>query len=114
MKKILIFVAIFVSSQLLQAENNVTSTPITKINRIFAYTGLIVVEIANSTTNSDSCTHGSAGTFLGLPTGTTYGKEIYSAIMTAYTTDGKVRFGHSGCTEWGGSIPKIFRIEMRK
>lgn len=110
MKKILIFVAIFASSQLLQAG----ATPVTKIDKLYAYNGFIVVKIANPTSNSDSCTHASATTYLGLRTGTTYGKELYSALLTAYTTNAKVRLGHIGCTPWGGTIPKIYRIEMIK
>ncbi len=88
-----------------------SSTPVTKINRIFTYGEFAVLALENSAGTAEGCSNNNFVTFDITTAG---GRALYSATLTAFTTSAKVRFGIHGCFSWGGTIPKAYRLEMLK
>ena len=88
-----------------------SSTPITKIDRIFTYGEFAVLSLENGSGTAEGC---SSGDFVTFNITTEAGRILYSAALTAFTTNAKVRFGIHECFSWGGTIPKAYRLEMLK
>jgi hypothetical protein len=109
MKK-LVLVTMFLVSGLMAGV-----TSITKIKDMYVYDNFIVIKMQNKHTNSNGCTSSSARDYLYVPTNTTGGNRMYSAILSAYVAQKKVRLGYSGCAQWGSStIPKVYGFSMLK
>lgn len=88
-----------------------SSTPITKIDRIFIYGEFVVMAVENGSGNAEGCSNGN---FIAFDITTEAGRILYSAALTAFTTSGKTRFGIHGCYTWGGTIPIAYRVELLK
>ena len=87
-----------------------STSPVTKISKLYTYPESVVLKIENAFVGS-GCSNGS---YVAFDSTTSGGKALFSAALTAYTTGMKVRFGANDCITWGGTIPKIYRIEMIK
>jgi len=109
MKKVLLALLFLATTN--YATAGAVSSPITKINRIFTYGTSAVLSIENAVTSSSGC---SQNKFVSINISTNAGKALYSSALTAFTTGTKVRFGSNGCVSWGGTIPKVYRLEMIK
>lgn len=107
MNKIITAFLILGSTQLIFAGK----TPITKIESITTYADYAVVKIADKTTNTDNCTHSRATEYLAISLDK---KGMYSSVLSAFVSGSKIRFAHSGCVSWGGTIPKVYRVDLVK
>jgi len=108
MKKLTIIAIMLFATQSLMAWS---TSPVTKIDRIFVYPEFVVLAIENNTVADEGC---ASTNFVAFSTIDSSGKSLYSAALTAHTTGGKVRFGHNGCLNWSGGVPEVYRIEMIK
>ena len=108
MKKLTIIAIMLFATQSLMAWS---TSPVTKIDRLFVYPDFAALAIANTTVATEGCADNN---FVAFDTTTVGGKALLSAALTAYTTGGKVRFGHHGCLDWSGGVPEVYRIEMIK
>ena len=108
MKKVLLALLFLATTN--YATAGAVTSPITKISKIYTYGTYSVLAIQNAVVGS-GCTKGN---FVAFNTTTTAGKALYSSSLTAFTTGTKVRFGSNGCVSWGGTIPKVYRLEMIK
>jgi len=109
MKKLLIALFVLATSQLSIA--GVTS--ITKIKDVYVYSDYVVIKMANTHSNDDSCTHSSATSYLYLATDTDGGKKHYAAVLTAQTTGSNVRLGYSQCATWGSTtLPVAYNFTI--
>lgn len=107
MKKISLIALLLLATQSLMAWS---TSPVTKINRIFTYDKFAVLAIANTTGSNEGCDK----KFVAFDTTTSGGKALYSAALTAFTVGGKIRFGINGCVNWSGGVAKVYRIELIK
>ena len=108
MKKLIFVLLVLTSTNYALAYS---TTVITKIDRIFTYGEFAVLSLENSTGDDEGC---SKNDFVTFDITTTGGRTLYSAALTAFTTSAKVRFGVHECFDWGGTIPKAYRLEMLK
>ncbi|CAA6812796.1 MAG: Unknown protein [uncultured Sulfurovum sp.] len=110
MKKILIALSVLATTQIAMA----TATPITTIKDIYVYETSVVIKLANQHTNPDICTHPKAKEYLLLSTDTAGGNRLYSAILSAYVSGKKVRFGYKNCANWSATetVPKAYGVSM--
>jgi hypothetical protein len=88
-----------------------STSPVTKIDRLFTYQSYAVLAIANTTVDTENCANNN---FVAFDITTDGGKALYAAALTAFTTGGKVRFGQHTCINWSGGVPRVYRIEMIK
>lgn len=108
MKKILLALLFLATTNYATAA--AVTSPITKISKVYTYGTYTVLAIQNSVAGS-GC---SKGNFVAFDITTNAGKALYSSALTAFTTGMQVRFGSNGCVSWGGTIPKVYRLEMIK
>lgn len=88
-----------------------SSTVVTKITKVYTYGTVAVFALANQTGDSEGCSN-SRYTVINLQANG--GKALYSAALTAFTTNTNVRFGVNGCYAWSGTIPITYRLELQK
>ena len=114
MKKILIASLLALGLTQISAAKSVS--PATKIIKLYTYGDAAVIKVSNPAP-SEGCTYGDAGEFLAIDVGATGGKALYSALLSAFVSNSKVRLASEGCNNvWGAakSLPAIYRVELRK
>lgn len=92
-------------------------SPLTKILKIYTYKDAAVVKIENPSTNTYNCTYGNSGEYLAIRFNDTQGREMYSAILSAYMTDTRISLISAHCDNiWGSSksINKVYRVDLEK
>ena len=111
MKKILIALSVLATTQIAMAG----STTITKIKNVYVYEHYAVIKMANKHANPNACKHPNANEFLLMPTYTSGGSKMYSALLSAYVSGQKVKLGYSRCSVWGSTtIPRVYGITLVK
>jgi len=114
MKKIIIALAALTMTQVATARD---VSPLTKIVKIYTYKDAAVVKIENPSTNTYGCTYGNAGEYLAIRFNNTQGREMYSAILSAYMTDTRISLISAHCDNvWGSSksMNKVYRVDLER
>jgi len=108
MKKTLIIAGLFLgfSSSVFAAV-----TAQAKVTKLMTYPGVTIIKISSK---AYSCSFPNKN-YLYLDTTSTNGRAVYSAALTAFTTNTKVQIAYTGCKGWWGkSLPKMYRIDLVK
>ena len=69
----------------------------------------------NSSGNEDGCTAEDSNSYFVIRFDEVGGKEKFSATLTAYISQQKIRLGYRGCDDiWGVSktLPYVYRVDM--
>ncbi len=114
MKKLLILSLILAGTTSLMAKD-VSST--TKIIKLYSYEDGAVIKLEEAASNNSSCSYSGAGQFMSLRFDTEGSKILYSALLSAFVSDSKVRIASDGCDNiWGNNktMNKLYRVELRK
>ena len=100
---------------MLSAETILSSK--TTISKIYTYKSAAVVELHKTMKKNSGCTYGKSGKYIALRFNDEGSKQMFSAILSAYISNSKVRFGTSGCDSiWKsvGTMNKIYRVTLEK
>jgi len=114
MKKIIISLTILAMTQVAMARD---VSPLTKILKIHTYKDAAVIKIENPAPNTYNCTFSHSGEFLAIRFNDTQGREMYSAILSAYMTDTRISLISAHCDNiWGASksMNKVYRVDLEK
>jgi hypothetical protein len=109
MKKTILALSAFLTTQFATAG----VSAITTISDVYVYTDYIVLKVANTHTNDDSCTSSKSTSHLYLDISTEGGQRHYAAALSAKLAETKVRFGYSKCAAWGSTtLPVAYNITI--
>ena len=112
MKKIILALAVLMTTQFATAGN---VTPVTKITNVFTYGDSAVIKIANKHGNEYECTYSKADEYLFLDLTSESSKTIYSAILSAFVSGSLARIAYNDCVDWGSTtLSNIYRVDMMK
>ena len=112
MKKIIIALISLSMTQVAIARN---TSPLTKILKIYTYKDAAVVKIESPSTNNDNCAYANAGKYLAIRFNDVEGREMYSAVLSAYMTNSTIILTSKNCDNiWGSSrsMNKVYRVDL--